>query len=68
MSLRFGHRAKLIKNGPRINKEYTVPQLLDLLAKAEKRIKEQNEAINDLKKNTSFRQLEEFSNLSLIVK
>lgn len=33
-TLRFGHRAKNIKNKPKVNKEYTVPELLLLLEKA----------------------------------
>ena len=33
-SLRFGFRAKQIKNKPRINREYTVAELLILLEKA----------------------------------
>ena len=33
-SLRFGSRAKLIKNKPKVNKEYTVEELLMLLEKA----------------------------------
>jgi kinesin family protein 5 len=33
-ALRFGSTAKLIKNRPRINKEYTVEELLDMLEKA----------------------------------
>jgi kinesin family protein 5 len=39
-SLRFGFRAKDIKNRPKINKEYTIPELLLLLEKAEKRNQE----------------------------
>ena len=39
-SLRFGFRAKDIKNKPKINKEYTIPELLLLLEKAEKRNQE----------------------------
>jgi len=38
--LRFGFRAKDIKNKPKINKEYTIPELLLLLEKAEKRNQE----------------------------
>lgn len=41
LSLRFGLRAKAIKNKPRVNKEFTLSELQDLLAKAEKKIKEQ---------------------------
>jgi kinesin family member 5 len=33
-SLRFGFRAKQIKNKPKINKEYTIAELLVLLEKA----------------------------------
>lgn len=39
-ALRFGSTAKLIKNRPRINKEYTVEELLVLLEKAELKIKQ----------------------------
>ena len=49
-SLRFGHRAKAIKNSPKINKEYTVEELLCLLEKAELKIKAQNKIIEDLSK------------------
>lgn len=45
-TLRFGHRAKGIKNSPKINKEYTVEQLLGLLEKAELKIKAQNKIID----------------------
>lgn len=38
--MRFGFRAKDIKNKPKINKEYTIPELLLLLEKAEKRNQE----------------------------
>lgn len=34
MSLRFGTRAKYIKNSPKVNKEYTIKELLKLLANA----------------------------------
>lgn len=37
-TLRFGFRAKSIKNKPKVNKEYTVAELKMLLAKAEQRI------------------------------
>jgi len=33
-SLRFGNRAKQIKNKPKVNKEYTIAELLLLLEKA----------------------------------
>ena len=35
-TLRFGVSAKKIKNKPKINKEFTVPELQNLLEKAEK--------------------------------
>ena len=44
-SLRFGQRAKAVKNSPKINKEYTVEQLLGLLEKAELKIKAQSKMI-----------------------
>jgi kinesin family protein 5 len=37
-ALRFGYRAKSIKNTPKINREYTAAQLQVLLEKAEKKI------------------------------
>ena len=49
-SIRFGTRAKTIKNEPVINKSYTVPELLELLQKAEKTIKEQYKVIEQLNK------------------
>ena len=47
-SLRFGFRAKEIKNKPKINKQYTVAQLLVLLEKAEKRNAQLEALIKDL--------------------
>lgn len=47
-SVRFGWRAKSIKNAPKINKSYTVSELLLLLAKAEETIKQQNALIKEL--------------------
>jgi hypothetical protein len=38
-SLRFGSRAKMIRNRPKVNKDYTVEELMDLLEKAELKIK-----------------------------
>jgi hypothetical protein len=38
--LRFGYRAKEIKNKPKVNKEYTIGELLTLLEKSEKRNQE----------------------------
>jgi kinesin family protein 5 len=49
-SLRFGMRAKLIKNEPKVQEEQTITEVLELLKKAEKKIKEQNDIINELKK------------------
>ena len=37
-TLRFGERAKSIKNKPKVNKEFTVGELKKLLEKAEQRI------------------------------
>lgn len=34
-TLRFGQRARNIKNQPKVNREYTVPELKKLLEKAE---------------------------------
>lgn len=47
-TLRFGYRAKSIKNTPKINREYTVAELQLLLEKAEKTIKEQERRIKQL--------------------
>jgi hypothetical protein len=44
-SLRFGSRAKLIQNQPKVNREYTVEELLGLLEKAEIKIKRQMKII-----------------------
>ena len=49
-SLRFGQRAKAVKNSPKINKEYTVEQLLGMLEKAELRIKTQTKMIEEFSK------------------
>ena len=37
-TLRFGARARNIKNAPKVNKEYTVPELKRLLEKSEEKI------------------------------
>jgi kinesin family protein 5 len=47
-TLRFGTRAKCIKNKPKINKEWTVAELQNLLSKAEKTIEEKNVRILQL--------------------
>jgi len=47
-TLRFGVRAKSIKNKPKINRELTVAELQLLLAKAEKTIEEKEIRINQL--------------------
>lgn len=39
-TLRFGARARNIKNAPKVNKEYTVPELRRLLEKAEEKIEQ----------------------------
>lgn len=51
-TLRFGNRAKNIKNKPKVNKEYTVPELLLLLEKAEAKILEQGLIIKKLSNGT----------------
>lgn len=38
-TLRFGARARNIKNAPKVNREYTVAELKRLLETAEERIK-----------------------------
>lgn len=54
-TLRFGIRAKSIKNKPKVNKEYTVAELKLLLAKAQDDIEKKNQTIEmlqgELKKN-----------------
>ena len=40
-SLRFGYRAKSIENKPKVNKEYTVDELMKMLEKAEVKIRNQ---------------------------
>lgn len=47
-TLRFGVRAKSIKNKPKINRELTVAELQILLAKAEKTIEEKDQRIKQL--------------------
>jgi kinesin family protein 5 len=47
-SLRFGNRAKQIKNKPKVNREYTVAELLLLLEKAEKRIQELEQLLSEM--------------------
>lgn len=47
-TLRFGNRAKNIKNKPKVNREFTVAELLLLLEKAELRIKELEKIIKDM--------------------
>ena len=37
-TLRFGARARNIKNTPKVNREFTVPELKKLLAKADDKI------------------------------
>ena len=36
--MRFGARARNIKNTPKVNREFTVPELKKLLAKADDKI------------------------------
>ena len=47
-TLRFGYRAKSIKNKAKINKEFTVAELQGLLEKAEKNSKDQQKMIASL--------------------
>ena len=47
-TLRFGARARNIKNAPKVNKEYTVPELRRLLEKAEEKIERQESKISVL--------------------
>lgn len=49
-TLRFGHRAKSIKNKPKINREFTVAELQLLLEKAEALIEKQKGRIKLLEK------------------
>lgn len=47
-TLRFGIRAKLIKNTPKVNKEYTIGELKLLLADAKEEIKQKDKKIKNL--------------------
>lgn len=49
-TLRFGARARNIKNAPKVNKEYTVPELKRLLEKAEEKIEALKKHIKILEK------------------
>lgn len=44
-TLRFGHRAKSIKNTPKINREFTLVELKILLERAEKKLEERDKRI-----------------------
>jgi kinesin family protein 5 len=48
--LRFGQRARNIKNAPKINREYSVAELKLLLAKAEEKIQSHENRIKVLMK------------------
>ena len=48
-TLRFGVRAKSIKNKPKVNKEYTVNELKVMLAQAKEEISTKEKLINSLK-------------------
>jgi kinesin family protein 5 len=37
-TLRFGSRARNIKNAPKVNKEYTIPELKKLLEKSDQKV------------------------------
>ncbi|CAG9322018.1 unnamed protein product [Blepharisma stoltei] len=50
-TLRFGIRAKAIKNKPKVNREYTVGELKILLSKAREEITEKNKRISELEIN-----------------
>jgi kinesin family protein 5 len=49
-TLRFGIRAKSIKNKPKINREYTIPELKLLLSKAQEELKLKERRINILER------------------
>lgn len=49
-TLRFGIRAKSIKNKPKINREYTIPELKLLLAKAQEELKLKERRIHILER------------------
>lgn len=49
-TLRFGARARNIKNAPKVNKEYTVPELKRLLEKSEEKIEALKKHIRILEK------------------
>ena len=50
-TLRFGIRAKSIKNKPKINKEYTLAEMKLLLAKSEEEIEKRNRIIEKLEES-----------------
>lgn len=50
-TLRFGKRAKQIKNKPKINKEVSIGELKTLLERAEKAIEEKEKRIISLEKS-----------------
>ena len=58
-SLRFGFRAKQIKNKPKINKEYTIGELLVLLEKSEKRNQELELLLNEMTASKKVKKKEE---------
>lgn len=50
-TLRFGIRAKSIKNKPKINKEHTLAEMKILLARSEEEIEKRNKIIAELQEN-----------------
>lgn len=52
-TLRFGVRAKSIKNKPKVNKEHTIPELKLMLAKAQQEIEAKNLKISLLQQELS---------------
>lgn len=49
-TLRFGQRARSIKNNAKVNREYTIPELKKLLEKAESEIEIQKLSLKALEK------------------
>lgn len=50
-TLRFGTRAKAIKNKPKINKEHTIEELKSILVSKEREIEQLKEMVEKLKDN-----------------
>ena len=56
--MRFGSRARLIKNTPKVNREYTVPELKKLLEASQAECEFLNKRITELEKTLTSNGLE----------